>query len=144
MERLNFFETSPAVTKTLMSVEQQIAKLGIEKVLANLVRIRASQVNGCAFCLDMHFAEARKAGEDDRRLATISAWREATFFSDRERAALAWTESVTLVATSHVPDEVWQRVRPHFTPEELMNLTLLITTINAWNRFAIAFRKQPA
>jgi len=144
MERLNFFETSPAVTKTLMSVEQQIAKLGIEKVLANLVRIRASQVNGCAFCLDMHFAEARKAGEDERRLATISAWREATFFSDRERAALAWTEAVTLVATSHVPDEVWQRVRPHFTPEELMNLTLLITTINAWNRFAIAFRKQPA
>lgn len=144
MERLNFFQTSPAVTKTLMSVEQQIAKLGIEKVLANLVRIRASQVNGCAFCLDMHFAEARKAGEDERRLATISAWREATFFSDRERAALAWTEAVTLVATSHVPDEVWQRVRPHFTPEELMNLTLLITTINAWNRFAIAFRKQPA
>lgn len=144
MERLNFFETSPAVTKTLMSVEQQIAKLGIEKVLANLVRIRASQVNGCAFCLDMHFAEARKAGEDERRLATVSAWREATFFSDRERAALAWTEAVTLVATSHVPDEVWQRVRPHFTPEELMNLTLLITTINAWNRFAIAFRKQPA
>lgn len=144
MERLNFFETSPAVTRTLMSVEQQIAKLGIEKVLANLVRIRASQVNGCAFCLDMHFAEARKAGEDDRRLATISAWREATFFSDRERAALAWTEAVTLVATSHVPDDVWQRVRPHFTPEELMNLTLLITTINAWNRFAIAFRKQPA
>lgn len=144
MERLNIFGTSPAVTKALMSVEQQIAKLGIEKVLANLVRIRASQVNGCAFCLDMHFAEARKAGEDDRRLATISAWREATFFSDRERAALAWTESVTLVATSHVPDDVWQRVRPHFTPEELMNLTLLITTINAWNRFAIAFRKQPA
>lgn len=144
MERLNFFETSPAVTKTLMSVEQQIAKLGIEKALANLVRIRASQVNGCAFCLDMHFAEARKAGEGERRLATISAWREATFFSDRERAALAWTEAVTLVATSHVPDEVWQRVRPHFTPEELMNLTLLITTINAWNRFAIAFRKQPA
>jgi len=144
MERLNFFGTSPAVTKTLMSVEQQIAKLGIEKALANLVRIRASQVNGCAFCLDMHFAEARKAGEGERRLATISAWREATFFSDRERAALAWTEAVTLVATSHVPDEVWQRVRPHFTPEELMNLTLLITTINAWNRFAIAFRKQPA
>src|SRR5262249_50151105 len=115
----------------------------LEKPLVELVRLRASQINGCAYCIDLHSADARKAGEDERRLATVSVWRETPFFSERERAALAWTEAVTLVSQDHVPDAVWEAVRPHFTDAELVDLTLLISTINAWNRFAISFRKTP-
>src|SRR5262249_11694892 len=101
-------------------------------------------INGCAYCVDMHSSDARKAGESERRLATVVAWRETPFFSDRERAALEWTESLTNVAQNHVPDETWNQVKPHFTPEELVDLTLLVNAINAWNRFAIAFRLMPA
>ena len=111
--------------------------------MVELVRLRASQINGCAYCIDTHTSDARKAGESERRLGTLSVWRETPFFNDRERAALEWTESVTLVAGTHVPDEVWERMKPHFTPAELVDLTLLVNTINAWNRFAIAFRKFP-
>ena len=141
--RLNFYTVNPEVLKSLVALEQRIAKSGIDKPLAELVRMRASQINGCAFCMAMHFGDAVKGGEQTHRLATLSAWRETPFFSDRERAALAWTEAVTLVADTHVPDTVWEGIRPHFTPEELVDLTLLITTINTWNRFAIAFRKVP-
>ena len=102
--RLNFYTVNPDVMKTLVALEQRIAKSGLDQTLVELVRLRASQINGCAFCLDMHFADALKAGEQTRRLATLSAWRETPFFSDRERAALAWTEAVTLVADTHVPD----------------------------------------
>jgi AhpD family alkylhydroperoxidase len=142
--RLNFYTANPEAMRLLGTLEQRIAKSGIEKPLAELLRLRVSQINGCAFCLDMHFSDAVKAGEQTRRLASLSAWRETPFFSDRERAALAWTEAVTLVADTHVPDAVWEDIRPHFTPEELVDLMLLITTINTWNRFAIAFRKMPA
>lgn len=142
--RLNFYSANPEAMRLLGTLEQRIAKSGIEKPLAELLRLRVSQINGCAFCLDMHFSDAVKAGEQTRRLASLSAWRETPFFSDRERAALAWTEAVTLVADTHVPDAVWEDIRPHFTPEELVDLMLLITTINTWNRFAIAFRKMPA
>ena len=142
--RLNFYTVNPDVMKTLVALEQRIAKSGLDQTLVELVRLRASQINGCAFCLDMHFTDALKAGEQTRRLATLSAWRETPFFSDRERAALAWTEAVTLVADTHVPDAVWEGIRPHFTPEEIVDLTLLVTTINTWNRFAIAFRKMPS
>ena len=142
--RLNFYTVNPDVMKTLVALEQRIAKSGLDQTLVELVRLRASQINGCAFCLDMHFADALKAGEQTRRLATLSAWRETPFFSDRERAALAWTEAVTLVADTHVPDAVWEGIRPHFTPEEIVDLTLLVTTINTWNRFALAFRKMPS
>lgn len=142
--RLNFYTVNPDVMKTLVALEQRIAKSGLDQTLVELVRLRASQINGCAFCLDMHFADALKAGEQTRRLATLSAWRETPFFSDRERAALAWTETVTLVADTHVPDAVWEGIRPHFTPEEIVDLTLLVTTINTWNRFALAFRKMPS
>lgn len=142
--RLNFYTANPEAMRLLGALEQRIAKSGIEKPLAELLRLRVSQINGCAFCLDMHFSDAVKAGEQTRRLASLSAWRETPFFSDRERAALAWTEAVTLVADTHVPDAVWEDIRPHFTPEELVDLMLLITTINTWNRFAIAFRKMPA
>lgn len=142
--RLNFYSANPEAMRLLGALEQRIAKSGIDKPLAELLRLRVSQINGCAFCLDMHFSDAVKAGEQTRRLASLSAWRETPFFSDRERAALAWAEAVTLVADTHVPDAVWEDIRPYFTPEELVDLMLLITTINTWNRFAIAFRKMPA
>jgi len=142
--RLDFMKTSPDVVKAQMGVEYQVAKGSLGITLMELVRLRASQINGCAFCVDMHVAEALKAGETERRLATVVAWRESPFFTERERAALAWAEAVTLVAQDHVPDAVWEAVRPHFTDAELMDLTLLITSINSWNRFAVAFRTLPA
>lgn len=143
-QRLDFYKANPAAVKTLIGVEERIGKSALEKPLAELVRLRASQINGCAYCVDMHVTDARKGGETERRLATVVAWRETPFFTERERAALEWTEAVTLVSHEHVPDAVWQAVRPHFSDEELVDLTLLISAINAWNRFAIAFRKMPA
>ena len=142
--RLDFYKASPDAMKAMGALEHRIAKCALEKPLVELVRLRASQINGCAYCVDLHATDALKAGEDPRRLATLPVWHETPFFSDRERAALAWTEAVTRVADSHVPDAVWEQVRPQFTPEELVDLTLLVSTINAWNRFAIAFRKLPA
>jgi len=142
--RLDFLATDKDAIRAMMGVENQIAKGSLDILLKELVRLRASQINGCAFCLDMHVAEARKAGESERRLATVSAWRETPFFTDKERAALEWTESLTLVADSRVPDAVWEAVRPHFSDAELIELTLLITSINSWNRFAVAFRKMPS
>jgi AhpD family alkylhydroperoxidase len=140
--RLNFYKAGPDAMRAMAGLEQQIARSGLEKPLVELVRLRASQINGCASCLDLHTIDARKVGESDRRLATLAVWRGTPFFSDRERAALEWAESVTRVADTHVPDDVWERVQPQFTPAELVDLTLLVNTINAWNRFAIAFRKQ--
>jgi AhpD family alkylhydroperoxidase len=141
--RLDFLKSNPAVVKAMMGVEEQISKSSLDVLLKDLVRLRASQINGCAFCLDMHVADARKAGETERRLATVSAWRETPFFTERERAALEWTEALTLVAQTHVPDSVWEAVRPHFDDKELTDLTLLVTSINSWNRFSVAFRKMP-
>ncbi len=141
--RFDFYTADPAIMKALLGVENQIAKGSLDILLKELVRLRASQINGCAFCLDMHVTDAVKAGESSRRLATVAAWRETPFFSDRERAALEWTEALTLVSHDHVPDAVWEAVRPHFTDAELMELTAVITSINSWNRFAIAFRKMP-
>jgi AhpD family alkylhydroperoxidase len=141
--RLDFYKASPAAIKAVLGLEERIAKSELEKPLVELVRLRASQINGCAYCIDLHTADARKGGEDDRRLATLQVWRETTFFTAREQAALAWTEAVTLVAQDHVPDAVWEDVRPHFTDAELVELTLLVATINTWNRFAISFRKTP-
>lgn len=142
--RLDFVTADKETYRVMAAVETHIAKGTLDHLLKELVRLRASQINGCAFCLDMHVADARKAGETERRLATVAAWRETPFFSDKERAALEWTESVTLVADSHVPDAVWEAVRPHFTDAELIELTLLITSINSWNRFSVAFRKMPS
>jgi AhpD family alkylhydroperoxidase len=141
--RLNFYKSGPEAMKAMSALEQQIARSGLEKSLIELVRLRASQINGCAYCVDVHTADARKAGESERRLSTVAVWRETPFFTDTERAALEWTESVTLVANTRVPDDVWIRVKDHFTPAEMVDLTLLVNTINSWNRFAIAFRKLP-
>jgi len=140
----DFNKASPAAINAVPVLEDRIAKSELEKSLVELVRLRASQINGCAYCIDMHTADARKGGEDDRRLATLQVWRETPFFTAREQAALAWTEAVTLVSQDHVPDAVWEAVRPHFSDAELVDLTLLISAINTWNRFAIAFRKTPA
>lgn len=143
-QRLDFYKSSPDAIKAMVGLEQRIGKSGLEKSLVELVRLRASQINGCAYCVDTHASDARKGGENERRLATLSVWRETPFFTDRERAALEWTESLTLIADNHVPDNVWESVQPHFSPEDLTDLTLLIVAINGWNRFAIAFRKLPA
>jgi len=143
-QRLDFIKANPNAIKALLALENQIGRSSLEKSLAELVRLRASQINGCAFCVDMHANDARRGGQTDRRLAAVVVWRETPFFTDRERAALEWTEAVTLVSQDHVPDVVWEAVKPHFSDEELVDLTLLVSAINSWNRFAIAFRKMPA
>ena len=131
------------MTKALFALSNETAAK-LEPSLFHLVQIRASQINGCAYCIDMHTKDARVAGETEQRIYALNAWRETPFFSDRERAALEWTEALTLVSEEHVPDAVWQAVKPHFSDEEIVDLTLLVSAINAWNRFAIAFRKLPA
>ena len=141
--RLDFYKASPTGTRAMMALEKAVSECGLEKPLMELVRLRASQVNGCAFCVDMHTTDARKGGETERRLASVVVWREAPFFSERERAALEWTEALTLVAQTHVPDAVWDAVRPHFTDQELAELTMLVVTINGWNRISVGFRKIP-
>jgi AhpD family alkylhydroperoxidase len=142
-QRLDYYQASPGIIKAMYGLEQHNNASGLDKTLAELVRLRASQINGCAFCLDMHVTEARANGETERRLATVAAWRETPFFTPRERAALEWTEALTLVASSRVPDAVWEAVKPHFTDKEIADLTLLIVSINGWNRIAVAFRKMP-
>jgi AhpD family alkylhydroperoxidase len=138
--RLNAFQAAPAVMKALMGLESQATSSGLEPALMELVKIRASQINGCAFCLHMHTRDARAKGEKEERIYLLDAWRESPLYSARERAALAWTEAVTLVSQTHVPDEVYEQARSEFPEQELVKLTLLVTTINAWNRFAISFR----
>jgi AhpD family alkylhydroperoxidase len=138
--RLNPYQAAPTAMKALATLEAQVANSGLDPTLVELVKIRASQINGCAFCLDMHTRDARARGEREERLYLLDAWRESPLYSTHERAALAWTEAVTLVSQTHVPDAVYEEVRAEFGPEELVKLTLLITTINAWNRFAIGFR----
>jgi len=141
--RIDFYTASPDAMKAMMALEGAVNKLPLEKSLLELVKMRTSQINGCAFCLDMHSTDARKAGETERRLYTLSAWREAPFFSARERAALAWTEALTRIAESHAPDEDYERLNAEFSPAEQVNLTLAINTINSWNRLAVGFRKMP-
>ncbi|WIM12202.1 carboxymuconolactone decarboxylase family protein [Enhydrobacter sp.] len=138
--RLNAYQAAPAVMKAMMALESQAAGSGLEPALMELVKIRASQINGCAFCLHMHTRDARAKDEKEERIYLLDAWRESPLYSERERAALAWTEAVTLVSQTHVPDDVYEQARAEFSEEELVKLTLLITTINAWNRFAIGFR----
>src|ERR1700733_11068624 len=129
--------------KTMYGLEHVVRTSGLEQKLIELVRMRASQINGCAFCLDMHSKDARAAGETEQRLYALNAWRETPFFSDRERAALEWTEALTRISENHVPDEVYERVRQHFNEDELLNLSLAVVSINGWNRLAISFRSVP-
>jgi AhpD family alkylhydroperoxidase len=138
--RMNFYQAAPETIKALSAVEAQIAASGLEKSLIELVKTRASQINGCAFCINMHTQDARKLGETEQRLYMLSAWQESPLYSDRERAALAWTEAVTLIADTHAPDDLYEELRAHFSEPEMVNLTMLIGAINAWNRIAISFR----
>ena len=135
--------TVDRVMRAMFGLGGVLARSGLEKSLLHLVEMRASQLNGCAYCLDMHSKDARALGETEQRLYLLSAWRESPLYSDRERAALLWTEAVTLVADSHVPDEVYEEARRSFTDDELANLTLAIIAVNGWNRINIAFRTVP-
>jgi AhpD family alkylhydroperoxidase len=142
--RLEVQKVSSAAYQALLGLELFVHKQSrLEPSLLQLVKMRASQINGCAYCLDMHSKDARAEGETEQRLYALSAWEETPFFTDRERAALALTETVTLVSEGHVPNAVYERARSSFSDEELVNLTLAIITINAWNRLAITFRMVP-
>ncbi len=126
--------------RPMYEVERYLRSCGLEASLLHLIKMRASQINGCAYCLDMHSKDARAEGESEQRLYTLEAWREAPFFSQRERAALAWTEALTLVSEDHVPDEIYEAVRAQFSEKETVDLMLAVATINSWNRIAIASR----
>lgn len=142
--RLEIQHESPAAYRAMLGLETFIrSESRLEMPLIELVKMRASQINGCAYCLDMHSKDARAAGETEQRLYALSAWRETPFFTDRERAALEWTEAITLISGGHAPDDIYESVQQHFSAEELVNLTLAIVTINGWNRLAIAFRSVP-
>jgi AhpD family alkylhydroperoxidase len=142
-QRIDVYEKGPGAMKAMYGLELFLAKSPIERSLLHLIKFRVSQMNGCAYCLDMHSKDLRHEGETEQRLYTLEAWREAPFYSDRERAALEWAEALTLVTAGHVPDDVYERARKEFSEEELVDLTLAVTTINAWNRISIAFRTTP-
>src|SRR6476646_949519 len=141
--RLDFRKASPQADKAMSGLHAFVRNCGLDHGLLELVKLRASQINGCAHCIDMHTKELRADGESEQRLYLLDAWRESPFYSERERAALAWTEAVTLLTEGHVPDEVYEGARAQFSEEELVNLTLAIVTINGWNRISIAFRSVP-
>lgn len=141
--RLDYQSKSPDGYKAYLAFNKFVENCGLEHSLLELVKTRASQINGCAYCLDMHTIDARAAGETEQRLYVLPAWREAPFYSERERAALAWTEAVTLVSETHIPDDVYEEARRCFSEPELVNLTWAIVLINGWNRVAIGFRSQP-
>jgi AhpD family alkylhydroperoxidase len=138
--RLNPFAAAPAPMQSWLDWGRGLLQYGLEECLMELVKIRASQINGCAFCLQMHTASARKNGETEERLYLLDAWRESPLYSDRERAALAWTEALTLVSETHAPDNVYQELQRQFAEEEQVKLTLLIVAINGWNRIQVGFR----
>jgi AhpD family alkylhydroperoxidase len=140
--RIDFTRIAPQLLKPLFALGGQIEASGLEPSLLELVKMRSSQLNGCAYCLDMHSKDARAAGETEQRLFLLDAWRETSLYSERERAALAWTEAVTLVAEGHVPDDVYAEASSHFSEQELIALTLAITSVNSWNRLNIAFRME--
>jgi AhpD family alkylhydroperoxidase len=129
--------------KAMYALEKYIAECGLDHKLLHLLKMRASQINGCAYCLDMHSKDARALGETEQRLYALNAWSETPFYTDKERAALAWTESLTLVSETHVPDSVYEEVRKFFSEKEIVDLTILAMTINAWNRLCISLRAVP-
>lgn len=140
--RMDYFKVAPDLMQGMLKMEEAAREAGLEQSLYELVKIRASQINGCAYCLHMHTTDARRAGESEMRLYLLNAWRESSLYTPRERAALAWTESLTLVSQTGAPDEEYEALRDQFSEREIVGLTLLIATINSWNRFAIGFRSQ--
>jgi AhpD family alkylhydroperoxidase len=141
--RLELTAAPAGAMEAMRTLEKYIRTCGIEPKLLELIKIRASQINGCAYCIDMHTKDARAHGETEQRIYALNAWRETPFFSDKERAALAWTESVTLVSETQVPDDVYELMRKNFDEKELVNITTAIVAINGWNRFAVSFRSVP-
>jgi AhpD family alkylhydroperoxidase len=142
-ERIHYSKVSPGAYHAMLGLEKYLRECGLEEKLLNLIKLRASQINGCAYCLDMHWKDLRALGENEQRLYSLDAWRESPYYTDRERAALAWTEAVTLVAQTHVPDEVYEQARKEFDEKQLADLTLAVAAINAWNRLAISARTTP-
>jgi AhpD family alkylhydroperoxidase len=140
VERLDYHRIAPAAVTAMLDVQRYVDGSSLEKKLLELAKLRASQINGCAYCVDMHSKDARVLGETEQRLYAVAVWREAPFFSDRERAALAWTESVTLISQTGVPDDVYELARTQFSETELVDLTMAIIAINSWNRLAVSFR----
>ena len=142
-QRINASEKGQGALKAMFGISAYLAKSSLEKSLLYLIEYRVSQINGCAYCLDMHSKDLRHEGETEQRIYMVSAWRETPLYTDRERAALAWAESITTLGEGHVPDELFEEVRKEFTDEELIDLTLAVATINSWNRLNIAFRTTP-
>ena len=140
--RVDYRKAAPDAFKAMLALEAGVHRTGLEPALIELVKMRVSQINGCAYCLDMHSKDARAAGETEQRLYLLSAWREAPFYTDRERAALSWAEAVTLVATNDLPDALYDEVRAQFDDKGMVELTLAIIAINGWNRLAIGFRAE--
>ena len=142
-QRIDYTKIAPGALRAMYGLEKYLSQSSIEPPLRELIKLRASQINGCAYCIDMHNKDARANGESEQRLYGLMAWRETPYYTERERAALAWTETVTLIADNHVPDEVYDQARKQFSEQELTDLTLAVVTINAWNRIAISFRQEP-
>ncbi len=141
--RINYLKVAPGAYEAMRGLEKYLHECGLEESLIHLLKLRASQLNGCAYCLDMHWKDLRALGEQEQRLYGLDAWEESPYYSERERAALAWTEAVTNLHEGHVSDEIYERVRKHFTEKELADLTVAVAAINAWNRLAIAGRSVP-
>ena len=141
--RLSYAKAAPGIYDAMEHLETYLQDCGLEKSLLFLIQLRSSQINGCAYCLDMHWKDLRAAGETEQRLYSLDAWRECPYYSERERAALAWTEAVTLVAQGHVEDAVYEEARAHLSEKEIADLTFAVATINAWNRLAISSRTVP-
>ena len=140
--RMEYWKVAPGGYKAMSSLEAYLRHSGLDQLLLHMVKLRASQMNGCAYCIDMHWKDARAGGETEQRLYGLDAWREAPYYSDRERAALEWTEALTNVTDGHVPDAIYDAVRVHFSDKELADLAWAVAAINAWNRVAIAFRSE--
>ncbi len=141
--RFNYVKAAPGAFKAMLGLGQYLEGCGLEQSLLLLVDLRASQINGCAYCIDMHWKDLRVLGESEQRLYMLDAWRESPFYTEREKAALEWTEALTLLANGHVPDEVYEKVRPQFSEKELADLTLAVVSINGWNRLNISARTVP-
>jgi AhpD family alkylhydroperoxidase len=142
-QRINYLKLAADAFRAMQGLEHYLHTCGIEERLLHLIKLRASQINGCAYCLDMHWKDLRAIGESEQRLYSLDAWEESPYYTDRERAALEWTEAVTRVADGHVPDEVYESVRTQFNEKEIADLTVAVATINAWNRLSIAGRVTP-
>jgi AhpD family alkylhydroperoxidase len=141
--RIDYTKLSPGGYKAMLGLELYLNHSGLEKKLLHMIKLRVSQINGCAFCLDMHWKDLQASGESEQRMYSLDAWRETDYYSDRERAALAWAEAVTKVTEGHVPDEVFEATRQHFSEQEMADLTFAVVAINGWNRLSIAFRVVP-